>query len=359
MKLKKLYYRHEGWEVDGLDFDDLNLLVGKNASGKSRSLLTINALVKFLNQLSTLHYAFNFKIDFEDEHANSIRLEFTCENSEENAFIIGQERVEINGEEYLKRSEKGSVQLKNIISGEFDTVDPPRNKLTLHVNRDTRKYPYLEQISIWAEHSFGFKFSNVSTGVTMSGQDFDLLNTIGDIPQIFSVMPEGLREPIKTQFNSLGYQVTSISTQSKGDEVNLLIQEFDSQQAIPHHRLSQGMYRSLSLIIFLNYLEWKDKPLTLIIDDLCEGLDYERATKLGKLVFDKCKSSNIQLIATSNDSFLMDVVDIRHWSVLQRKGNSIRAINKRNSPALFEEFRYTGLSNFDFFASDYIPQHQK
>ena len=91
-----------------------------------------------------------------------------------------------------------------------------------------------------------------------------------------------------------------------------------------------------------------------MIDDLCEGLDYERATKLGKLIFNKCKDTNIQLIATSNDSFLMDVVDIKFWNVLQREGKVVTAINIQTHEALFKKFKFTGLSNFDFFASDYI-----
>jgi hypothetical protein len=86
-------------------------------------------------------------------------------------------------------------------------------------------------------------------------------------------------------------------------------------------------------------------------------LDYDRATKLGKIVFDLCKEKNIQLVATSNDTFLMDVVDISHWNILQRAGKVVTTINERSHPELFEQFRYTGLSNFDFFNSDFRAQH--
>ena len=116
------------------------------------------------------------------------------------------------------------------------------------------------------------------------------------------------------------------------------------------------MFRSLSLLIFIEFLTAKRKTATVVIDDFCEGLDYDRATKLGKIVFDKCEHNNIQLIATSNDMFLMDVVDIVHWNVLQRNASIVTALNAKSNPELFEKFRYTGLSNFDFFASDYISQ---
>jgi hypothetical protein len=52
----------------------------------------------------------------------------------------------------------------------------------------------------------------------------------------------------------------------------------------------------------------------------------------------------------------MDVVDIVHWNVLQRNASIVTALNAKSNPELFEKFRYTGLSNFDFFASDYISQ---
>jgi hypothetical protein len=95
-----------------------------------------------------------------------------------------------------------------------------------------------------------------------------------------------------------------------------------------------------------------------VIDDLCEGLDYARATKLGKLVYSLCQDSEIQLVATSNDNSLMEVVDIEDWNILQREGKVVSTINAQSHPALFEKFPFTGLSNFDFFSSDFIDQHQ-
>ena len=75
------------------------------------------------------------------------------------------------------------------------------------------------------------------------------------------------------------------------------------------------------------------------------------------MLFKLCEENNIQLIATSNDSFLMDVIDIDCWNVLHRKGKVVSSINIVNNPKLFEDFRYTGLSRFDFFSSDYIDSH--
>ena len=95
----------------------------------------------------------------------------------------------------------------------------------------------------------------------------------------------------------------------------------------------------------------------LLIDDMGEGLDYRRSIDLGKMIFEDCEKNALQLIASSNDAFLMDVVDIANWQVLRRNGSKVRTINQVTHPDLFRDFRMTGLSNFDFFSSDFIDSH--
>ena len=123
--------------------------------------------------------------------------------------------------------------------------------------------------------------------------------------------------------------------------------------------MSKGMYRALYLLIYAQYMSVREYPSLLLIDDLCEGLDYERSTKLGKYLFDFCAKHDIQLIATSNDTFLMDVVDLKYWNILQREGSDVTSIDIIKNPELFNDFAFTGLSNFDFFSSDYIARKMK
>ena len=118
--------------------------------------------------------------------------------------------------------------------------------------------------------------------------------------------------------------------------------------------LSQGMSRALDLLTYVQYLLQSGKTSIFILDDLGEGLDYERATKLGKLLVEKLENSNIQFIATSNDSFLMDVIPIKYWNILRRDGNTVSSLNYQNSKERFDKFLMTGLSNFDLFSSNYL-----
>ena len=61
------------------------------------------------------------------------------------------------------------------------------------------------------------------------------------------------------------------------------------------------------------------------------------------MVFDYCSNSNVQLVASSNDAFLMDVVDIAKWQILQRNGSSVTTLNQSRNYDMFRSFRMTGL----------------
>jgi len=68
----------------------------------------------------------------------------------------------------------------------------------------------------------------------------------------------------------------------------------------------------------------------------------------------KAMENNIQLIMSTNDRFVMNNVPLKYWSVIVRKGNIVRIYNYRNSREVFEDFELTGLSNFDFYSSNYL-----
>jgi hypothetical protein len=50
----------------------------------------------------------------------------------------------------------------------------------------------------------------------------------------------------------------------------------------------------------------------------------------------------------------MNAVDIKNWAILNRDGNKISLYNYENSREIFEDFKFTGLNNFDFLASEFF-----
>jgi len=354
MKLIKLSYQDPYWELTNLRLGDINLVVGKNATGKSRTLSTIDLFTKMISQRRSLNWGSRWQTEFINHAGDQINFDFSTKYIEEGK--VTSESIRINGKNTLFREKDGRVKIENRLSGTFDMVYPPENKLTLHTNRDVRKYPFLEDITSWADQSFGFKFGNITPFARLNQQEYDLLVAVEDIPILYRQLKINSKENIIKDINSVGYNVENISLQDRNNLPILFVKEGEVEKAIPHFKLSQGMFRTLSVIIYIEYLISRKKPSTVVIDDLCEGLDYDRATKLGKLVFDKCMNAEIQLVATSNDSFLMDVIDIKYWTILRREGKTVKPLNKETNKELFEKFRFTGLSNFDFFASDYLIQ---
>ena len=213
--------------------------------------------------------------------------------------------------------------------------------------------------------SFGTKDSISSQDLLVLSFDFTAIDPLDVTSKSLEYHPVNLldklnmtsKEKVIAEFNKIGYRIKDIFVEKLlGVAPRLRIVEEGLVNSIIDSEMSQGMLRALSVLIFIENLISNNNVSTIIIDDLGEGLDYERATKLGKLLVEKLENSNIQFIATSNDSFLMDVIPIKYWNILQRDGNTVRALNYQNSKEQFDKFRMTGLSNFDLFSSDYLLQ---
>ena len=111
-----------------------------------------------------------------------------------------------------------------------------------------------------------------------------------------------------------------------------------------------------SLVTQMKEIAQKNTPSLILIDNFREGLDFDRANKLANYLFEKSNELGIQIITASNDRFLMNSIDIEHWNILKRKGSQVKAYNYQNSKEVFDNFNFTGLSNFDFFAMDFVKE---
>ena len=191
------------------------------------------------------------------------------------------------------------------------------------------------------------------------------LNTAGKFKEEFKKL-------VIDGMGDIGYQIDDIQL-SPISEFNfngmvplaIAVKETGVRCFVNQAGLSQGMYRALALLIqFYANILWTrhacagrdvqlgDSPL-ILIDDIGEGLDHERARKLIGLLVEESKKYKIQIIMSSNDRYVMNYVPLEHWTVLSRKGALVSSINYENSKDIFDEFSYSGLSNFDFFSGDH------
>lgn len=348
MKLTQFTYRGENWRLTSpINLQEVNLLVGKNAVGKSKTIRALGNVLLYLMQLSERNTLDIFRSELLFEDGNDvISYEFRLKGAE-----VVYESLKVNGEALLSRNENGTN-----LCGE--SINPPVSKLTLHVRRDVVQYPFIEKIMLWAEHACGLCFNEIEMG-----GDSDIPSYIlGQGQSLFTMvksLPEKSIQQVMDQAHELGYPIQRIELFEHGSNLKMvLFHEENVKSQLFDTLMSKGMFRALYLLIYAQYMSVREYPSLLLIDDLCEGLDYDRSTKLGRILFDFCIEHHIQLIASSNDTFLMDVVDLKYWNILQREGSEVSSIDVVKNPDLFNDFLFTGLSNFDFFSSDYVTRRK-
>jgi len=116
------------------------------------------------------------------------------------------------------------------------------------------------------------------------------------------------------------------------------------------------LFDYLSLFIQINYSLLATKPSCIVIDDIGEGLDYQRSSSIIKILIQKAETGLVQLIMTTNDEFIMNGVPIEYWSVIERTPGSAKLHNISNSRDKIDEFKFIGLNNFDLFTSEFLLQ---
>jgi hypothetical protein len=383
MKLKSLKFSRSLkerllWKVDECKFGPINLIAGLNATGKTRILKSIKILSDLLyggGAVSAKHRGCKWELQFESESGHQTYILHI--NSIAGGSVL-KEELRINDDVYLTRDENGTGEIYAEELNQNIKYQIPEEEVAAFKKRDSIQHPFLDKLHEWSSllryYQFGSDMGRfmVTTSVT---EDLDVLKkqidlrdddeTVRVLELGVSEYKEKFKDQIKEDLKVIGYGLENIelgepkeiiSQDEAGAEIFLKInpkyicvKESDLQEVTEQAAMSQGMFRALALIIQLNYAVFSGQGNCILIDDIGEGLDYDRSSRLIKLVIEKAKKSNVQIIMTTNDRFVMNGVPLEYWSVLKRTGETATLYNSENSPNLFEDFELTGLSNFDFF----------
>jgi predicted ATPase len=373
MYLRKFTFReNEGqkieWLIDDVHLGKINLIVGKNSSGKTRTLNALSELVDFLTGIRHVpkiqgHYRVVF---IHEEKEVELLLDYA-------SGVITREELIWQGEQVLERNKEGKGWILYMGNKEPIRLDfgIPVQTPACYAKRDKLQHPFLEVIYTWANHVRRFNFSG-----DLGKNAYELKSAFEDIEEInfqdtnnslVPVLSLGLmqyptfRETILHDMREIGYDlvdlgITHISEKhhSGQDRYGVYTTESGLEKQVTQRDMSQGMFRAFSVLVRLNRYIESGNSGCIIIDDIGEGLDFSRAKLLVNLLVRKAESSGIQLIMSTNDSFIMNAVDIENWAVMQREGNKIHLYNYENSKEIFEDFKFTGLNNFDFYASEFF-----
>ena len=279
------------------------------------------------------------------------------------------EKVFVGRKPLLNRTRSEGRYVVNGTSNEFS---PPETKLTNQVRRDKRDLPYLEKLTEWAESYRHFAFSGVAPSlfITRAAGSDRATENLAQIAELYDQISriKGAKQDILQDLKSVGYNVKDlrvISAQFAGASLppQKLMQVKEAGIGFPilQSVISTGMLRAIAVIVALRYLELKVASGTIVIDDLGEGLDFERSSRLAELLFDRIEQHlNIQLIATTNDRFLTNAANLKYLTILERTKHVVTAYNYENRrTCLMNSPFLVSTTSISFLASTIAESFQK
>jgi len=375
MKLNSIQYteyngKPEEWRLENCTLNEINLIVGKNATGKTRTLNAIATLTSLLagEQRLTEHSG-NFIAVFDNQGE-----EITYRLSFNDSKVIAEE-VQQNQKILLQRSANGTGKIWAEKLHDAIDFQPPPDELAVVNRRDPIQHPFLESFYQWGKSAKIFRFGTPmgQDCLAVSVFDLDKLN-LKHSNKVVALFRNGQLnygndyvQRIIEDMRFCGYELADISIQSlvhfqansNRTIINgIQLKETDLAAITPHSLISSGMFRALSLFIQLNYALMARLPSCILIDDIGEGLDYSRSSQLIERLMSKVDGTQIQLIMSTNDQFVMDAVPLKYWLVIKRSSGTASIYNSINSKKCVESFKLTGLSNFDFFSSNYYLKEE-
>lgn len=360
----------EGRPVDNkfnqwLTFEPINLVVGRNASGKTKTIFAIRQIADLLsgtvNLSQLLIKTFTYELKFKNGRKDTYYY-LNCKNGK-----VIQEVLKIGKDVKLdrKKQELYYEELGKKLS--FETDD---NLLAIS-RRDSKQQPFFEDLFTWGKNVNYYRFGGQlgkgtflkDANIFREGDEIDLKDT-EKVAEVFISGKHKFKEDFVNRIINdmavIDYPIQKIETKTLKfipiSAFGIGVLEKDLDEYTDQREMSQGMFRALSLIIQMNYSILTHKPDCILIDDIGEGLDYDRSKKLIDLIINKAKNTNIQVIMSTNDRFVMNKIPLQYWSIIKRMKNKAVFYNYKNSKQVFDEFAFTGLNNFEFFATDFYIQ---
>ena len=375
---KVVYSQYAGTDKEWslLDFSpqQINLVVGKNAAGKTKTLNTISSLAHLISGEQSeipesVFYEFTWTMG-----GKNICYNLTCSDRS-----VEYEKLSIDDDVKLERNAEGLCTIYFEKINQNIEIQVPAKSLCCVVRRDPLQHPWFEHLHMWAESTLHYRFGSVfgkNIGLLIRPED-EYQNSLNDIEidlkktdrvvelfrKGFDLFGDIFVNNIIKSMEKISYNLSDINIDYSPNlkfknpidppPAVLRVKETDLNCYTYQADMSQGMFRALSLIIQLNLLKLQGSGTCIIIDDIGEGLDYDRSTELIKLLIEGVEKTSIQLIMSTNGRFVMNNVSLKYWSVIQRKGNKSKIFNYSNARETFEDFIFTGLSNFDFLCTDF------
>jgi hypothetical protein len=361
------------WSLEEVHLNPINLVVGRNASGKSRFLNIISGLAKLLTgELPTVFESAEYRVSLAGED-----LSYTYELTIAGRAVVKEVLVK-DGETLINRGADGSGKIWAARLKQQIDFEAPRDVIAARVRRDAIQHPFLKDLHDWASFVRHYPFGTTLGRDRLYVNDLALLQSeppavfdANAVVQVylhaFTKFGEAFDAAILRDLGTLGYDCTDVGAEQfpvagipEGKTaLTLFVREKNLPVPVTQLTMSAGMFRAVALVIHLNDCLFRKLPCTLLIDDIGEGLDFARSSSFISLLTTRAEENVLQIIMTTNDRFVMNDVPLKYWAVITRDGGKVRTVNAKNSPKLFADFENLGLNNFDFFSTGFFDGGMK
>lgn len=370
------YSEHRGepgeWSLEPFDVADVMLIVGRNATGKSRTLATILAFAQWIIGKRPVPQEGHFSARFVCSDGATVFYEVRCV-----AGKVQTEKLTKNSTVLLERQSSGGGSIQAHLDSGVCSLpfQIEQTALAVAAKRDLRLHPFLEPLHAWAAGLRYYPFGSstgredlvieVPGGPRMDPSDWRKAVWIFLVGQ--KECGSDYVETVKRYMSQLGYEITGLDARQPGfipsvaafpwagPPKGLAVQEKGlGDHWVDQLSMSQGMFRVLALLVHLTYALMAKKPSCVLVDDVGEGLDFKRSVQMIELLLELGKQSGSQILMATNDRFVMNAVPLKHWAVLLRHGGQCRLRTYQNAPERFDAFSKIGLNHFDLFSSGYL-----
>ena len=190
------YKQASGWSLEELSLNHQNLIVGLNSVGKSRTVSALGQVARFIRGEA-------------DASMDDVECSLILENGNRLEYSFEIKSGEIQSE-ILRKNEQPLIMRERFSATMYndEQVSPPAGKLLIQVRRDTQRYPEIEEIINWAEHTSMFVFSNITTSPNSLSPY--VISNEPLLPLMFEKIPEQKQKQLLSFMLELGYQIEAI-----------------------------------------------------------------------------------------------------------------------------------------------------
>jgi len=183
------------------------------------------------------------------------------------------------------------------------------------------------------------------------GHDFHIRELLND-----------MKFEIIADLRMLGLNVFGVSLGDNRESLVVSYGHADAPTAMTSLKnLSRGEQKIIMLLIQIATALHSTKNCQeniIIIDDVCNGLDYELSAKFMKFLIEKSERDNFQLIMSTLDRYAINAAPIESLVVLENHGDKIGVYDSIRYKDNFDYHESVGLGNFNLLTTKHYKGRQ-